>query len=145
MKPEIINLLKWEDIRDVIGATGIFLFDYDKEFYQGVLENLRRSSMSESKKRYLYLIEKAEQATGAKATRSKNYWSVLTRSFVSYRMWKEGMTFMDIGRICDRDHATIINQVRKVEDIIGMPKAFKDEYDLYVKFENMLEDGEEEQ
>ena len=147
MNPEITNLLTWEDVKEIVNAADSIVPDItaypdERKYYKDVLKRLR-DNLTEKQRHYLYLVGKAEGATGYKATRRRDYQSVLTRSFVSYRLWKEGMTYMDIGRLSGKAHATIMNQVRNIADMMTMPSAFKNEVALYCKFEESLEDGEE--
>ena len=147
MSPEITNILTWEDIKEIVNAADsiaqdITTYPGERRYYKDVLKKLR-GNLNEKQRHYLYLIGKAEEATGYKATRRRDYRSVLTRSFVSYRLWKEGMTYMEIGRLSEKNHSTVLNQIRNVSNMMTMQSAFKEEVGLYCKFEQSLEDGEE--
>ena len=98
--------------------------------------------MNIGRRYYLYMLKIAEEATGLEATSRRTYGSVLVRSFVSYRLRQEGWSYGDIGDVAGKDHATIMHQVRKVEDMLSLPAVFKNENALYYKFERLLEDGE---
>ena len=150
MKPEVLSLLNWEEVKEIVTAADeigpeIAMVADERSYYRAVLRKVMENNIDKKQRHYLYLIKKAEKATGCKATRKRTYDSVITRSFVSYRLWKEGMTYMEIGRITGKDHTTIINQVRKVADMNKLPKMYARELEMYSNFENSLNDGDDEE
>lgn len=150
MKPEVLSLLNWEEVKEIVTAADeiepeIAMNADERSYYRAVLRRLIENNVDKKQRHYLYLIGMAENATGCKATRKRTYDSVLTRSFVSYRLWKEGMTYMEIGRLTGKDHSTIINQVRKVADMNKLPKMYARELEMYSNFENSLNDGYDEE
>ena len=148
MKPEVLSLLTWKDIREIMKNSDVLynelFFPTERDYYTYILERLKDTNIDERVERYIYLTRKAEQATGYKATRRKDYWSVLTRAFVSRQLWNEGMSYMDIARISKRNHATIMNQVRIIDDMLTWPKMYADELSKYNTFLNSLENAEQD-
>ena len=147
MNPNIISNLTWEDLKEimnVVNECNSSTYASEKDYYRKILRILRMNNVDKHTERFLYLTEKAEEATGYKATRKRDYGSILTRSFVSYRLWKEGMTYLEIGKISEKCHATVINQVNKVKDMMSLPKMYDAELRMYAEFEDSLEDGKED-
>lgn len=146
MKPELLSLLNWKDIRTIIEASESFPLRYPDEraYYNDILAKVRETNKDERVERYLYLTAKAEAATGAKATRRRDYFSVLTRSFVSRQLWREGMSYKEIARISGRNHATIMHQVKTLEDMAAFPKMYEKELEMYNKFIESIEHAEQE-
>ena len=150
MKPEVLSLLTWEEVKEIVIASDemepeIAMNADEKSYYRAVLRKVIEKNIDKKQRHYLHLISKAEKATGCKATRKRTYDSMITRSFVSYRLWKEGMTYMEIGRLTGKDHATIINQVRKIADMTRLPKMYARELEMYANFENSLTNGDDEE
>lgn len=97
-----------------------------------------------AKERYKLLVRIAEDVWGYKLTRNKSYDDTRIRMFVSFRMKREGYPVSDIGKAMGRHHASIINQVRKMENVFDEPVFYAEEYAKYAMFEDIINkyDGE---
>ena len=59
---------------------------------------------------------------------------VWARNMVAYRLNQEGLSFERIGRILNRDHATIFHSVRRCSDIFKYPSMYREELALWETF-----------
>lgn len=88
--------------------------------------------------RYLQVLSVAERASGVRLTESREAGNALIRSIVAYRLVKEGYHYSEIGKAMGRNHSTISHYVRKVENMLSVPLAYRREVQQFKRFEEML-------
>lgn len=69
--------------------------------------------------------------------------SSLGRNMIAYQLRKEGYTSSQIGRLLQRNHATVVNMIAKIQDLIEFPNTFLDEEEIWNKFQLKLREHDE--
>ena len=87
--------------------------------------------------RYAVLLEAAEKVFGRKLTDSLERENILIRTFISYKLRKEGYSNGEIGRRMNRDHSSVTHMYKKVTEMISVPNAYKDEMEKLKLFESL--------
>lgn len=90
--------------------------------------------------RYGQILSVAEQTTKMKLTDTREAGNALIRSIVAYRLVKEGYHYTEIGTAMGRNHSTISHYVRKVENMLSIPVAYKREISLFKEIERILDE-----
>ena len=153
MKKKLLQALTWMDIVEIVEASND-LFDAEiyqqrnpnetypdtESFYKGVLQRLRKSNDCPPpiEERYPVVLDAAEQATGWKLSDLRTSENTLIRLFVAHRLHNEGYSYSQIGRQMKRDHSSITHMYKRVEEMMSVPFAFKEELKLYEKFNELL-------
>ena len=88
--------------------------------------------------RYPVLLEAAEKVFGRKLTNTSERDNILIRTFISYKLRKEGYSNGEIGRRMGRDHSSVTQMGKKMEDMLSVPEAYKYEVEKYREFESEL-------
>ena len=97
-----------------------------------------------AKERYKQLLHLSEKAWDRKLTCWKSYDDTRIRMFVSYKMREEGYSYGQIGKAMDRHHSSIINQVKRMNNVFDEPVFYAEEVSKYELFNEMVKeyDGE---
>jgi chromosomal replication initiation ATPase DnaA len=90
--------------------------------------------------RYKQVLSVAEQTTKMKLTETREAGNALIRSIVAYRLVKEGYHYSEIGKAMGRNHSTISHYIRKVENMLSVPFAYRREICLFKEFERLLDE-----
>lgn len=149
MSPELLSLLTWKDIEDIIDAADGLMDKYGEDirsmandfpnketFYEAVLQRLNgRTPCGE---RYASLLPAAEAATGTRLTERRSNDNTLVRVFLAYRLSEEGYGLSEIGRAMGRNHSTISHLIKRFRDMLLLPIVYKEEIALYKRFEGMI-------
>jgi len=88
--------------------------------------------------RYAVLLEVAEKVLGRKLTNSNESDNILIRTFISYKLRKEGYSNREIGRQMGRNHSSVTLMGKKMEDMLSVPESYKYEVGKYKEFEAEL-------
>lgn len=64
---------------------------------------------------------------------------VWPRHIVSYRMRSDGYSYTQIGECFKKNHATVINAVKRVREMLKYPKAYEKEMKIWEEFNKKLE------
>jgi len=79
----------------------------------------------------IFVLSSVEEATGlidiTQKTRKREYVDARRIAYLIFRKL-HNKTYLDIARIFDRNHATIIYSVKSAEDLLETDPAFKDMY-----------------
>lgn len=154
MMRDLLKQMTWEDIGEILQLR----IDVEQEFHnrnyseieswatqsnpieKEVLRRLRDKydAIPNPSERFAEIKEAAERATGTRLGKSRERWNMLVRCFISRQMRREGYSLSEIGKAMGRDHASIVNQTRKLEWMLSHPKAYMDEADKYERFLNEL-------
>lgn len=70
--------------------------------------------------------------------RESNY--VWARAMVAYQMTREGFSTLEIGRMMDKTHATIIHLRDKMRNALKYPIMHQDIIELWTQFQNKIQD-----
>lgn len=92
--------------------------------------------------RYAILLETAEKVFGRKLSNSLERENILIRTFISYKLRAEGYSNGEIGRRMNRDHSSVTQMGKKMEDMLSIPEAYKYEVGKYREFERALADND---
>lgn len=142
MNKSILRNLTWEDINEIVVAVyRIPTCDMDAEhYYKSVLAYLRNENNIPPpiEETYPKVLQAAEQATSWMLTDSRERENTLIRSFVAYKLHKDGYSYAEIGKIMKRDHSTITHLANRMRDMLSLPNAYKWEVQQYKRFEEML-------
>jgi chromosomal replication initiation ATPase DnaA len=105
------------------------------------LINVLTASMEDKdiEKRFTQLKTAAEELIGEdilQDTRERDL--VFARKMVAYVLRKEGFSLNAIGRRLQKDHSTICTLCKTMQYVIDYPICYTDEYDLWLKFKEMI-------
>ena len=134
MNAKILSLMTEDDVREIYEVIEDFGSCSD------VLPILREryGCKPPSVERYEILLRAAEYATNWSLSAERTNENTLVRCFVSYQMRKEGYTFYEIAHLMKRDHSSIIYHVKRMTNILSVPKAYKKELAMWSEFERIL-------
>lgn len=65
---------------------------------------------------------------------------VWARTMVAYQLTTEGYSSNEIARMIHKDHATILYMRNKMQDALHYPNAYKDIIDIWMQFQNKIQD-----
>ena len=140
MRQGLLNILTTNDVQEILYAGELIRNQCGTPTAESILhllldENKCRPSIGE---RFPFVLSCAELAVGQPLAdvRDKNNTNI--RSFVSFQLHMEGYSYTDIGRMMRRDHSTVIHLVRKMEDMLSLPQAYKQEINMYNKMLELL-------
>ena len=94
--------------------------------------------------RYDILLRAAEEVWGYKLYWTRTREDTNIRMFIAYKMRLEGYTYSEIGKAMKRSHASILNLVRRMNDVFDLPKVYATEYVKYKEFEELVAKYDEE-
>ena len=147
MRQGLLKQLMWEDIQEIWFETDKTLHSEPvkamataSERFSLALKNLREKNDCHPPigERYPFVLSCAELSVGQPLANMRDKNNTIIRSFVSYQLHREGYSYTDIGRMMKRDHSTVIHLVRKTEDMLSLPQAYKQEVDMYNKMQELL-------
>lgn len=103
-------------------------------------ESLVREEKDEGKRfQTLYAIATEMFGKGI-LTSFRDYELTLGRRFIAWQMREEGYSFLSIGKVMVRHHASIIHMCKLTEDVLRYPEMFKRETALWKEFQNKLKE-----
>jgi len=85
--------------------------------------------------RYAVVLEAAEKVFDRRLTNTRDRVNLLIRSFVAHKLRGEGYSNGEIGRRMNRNHSSVTNMGKKMEDMLSVPEAYKSEVAKYKEFE----------
>ena len=153
MKQSVLTLLTWDEAQEIhieVSRTLSELDNLEDEFpkwssstedaYKEVLRRLREryDCNAPIADRYAEVLSAAEEAVGVKLNPGRNAMTTTVRSFVAYRLHKEGYPYTDIGRMMGRDHSSVIHLVERKENALSVPGAYKSETEMFNRFNEIL-------
>ena len=153
MTKEILDQLTWMDVQEIWHTTERTLQSIPEEpgnwpewayntstRFTEALNRIRKDNnvLPPVFDRYVILIAAAEHASGYKLTDSREAWNALIRAIVAYRLVKEGYHLMEIGRAMNRNHSTVSHYIRKVDNMLSVPLAYKREIAILEEFEKLV-------
>jgi len=153
MTKEILEQMTWEDVQEIWYTTEQTLQSVPLEpsewpewayntstRFTEALNRIRKDNgvPPPTFDRYVILISAAERAAGFKMTDSREAVNPLIRSIVAYRLVKEGYHYSEIGKAMNRNHSTISHYVRKVENMLSVPLAYRREMAILNEFERLV-------
>ena len=153
MKQSVLTLLTWDEAQEIyieVSRTLSELDNVEDEFpkwssstedaYKEVLRRLREryGCTAPIAERYAEVLAAAERAVGVKMNPGRDAVTTTVRSFVAYRLHKEGYSYNDIGRMMGRDHSTVVHLVERKENALSVPGAYKSETEMFNRFEEIL-------
>lgn len=139
MRESLLKQMTWEDVREIRTTNPGGLFKSDEQFHKAVLSFLRNKhhTIVPIEERFPGVLACAEIACGQPLTDTRERGNTIIRQFVAYRLVKEGYHYSEIGRVMGRNHSTISHYIRKVENMLSVPKAYRREIQLFERFEGL--------
>lgn len=140
MRQELLKTLTAEDIQEILDSGQLLWENREEPTAANILHHLldENDCPQSIGERFPLILKAAEQATSWKLTNSRVRENTLIRSFVAYRLRKEGYSHSEIGKMINRDHSTITHLVFRMRDMLSLPNAYKLEVEQYKRFEEML-------
>ena len=154
MKKSVLTLLTWDEAQEIYIAVSGTLSELDnhpdgefpkwssstEDCFKEVLRRLREryDCLAPIAERYAEVLAAAEEAVGVKMNPGRNAMTTTVRSFVAYRLHKEGYSYTDIGRMMGRDHSSVIHLVERKENALSVPGAYKKETEMFNRFNELL-------
>lgn len=143
MRQELLKLLTWEDVKEIVGVALSTPFDEptpEDECYKEFLRILLKNNECPPSigLRFPVVMSAAEQATGRKLSGERSKENTTFRAFVAYKLREEGYTYSDIGKMLQRDHSTVMHLCNIMRDMLSVPMAYQDEMKMYREFERLL-------
>jgi len=134
MNTKILSLLTEDDIREIYEVIEDFGSCSD------VLPILREryGCKPPSVERYEIVLRAAESACGWRLGPERNAANTLIRCLVSRRMKEEGYSYSEIAHLMGRDHSSIVYHVKRMDNILSVPEAYKKEMAMWKEFERIL-------
>ena len=88
-----------------------------------------------------HLMEKVAKVMGRESiwSRSRDAEAVWARTFVAYQMIRECYTTTEIGKQMLKDHATVVNMRKKMQNALELPHAYKDIMIIWNEFQKQIE------
>ena len=100
--------------------------------------NKQRSLDEIAAERYELIVSAAEEATGWKLSTTRCAESSTIRTFVAYKMRSEGFSYERIGKVMHRNHSTVAHLIKKMEDMLSVPNAYREELGMFNRMVEML-------
>jgi len=148
MKPSVLTLLTWDEVQEIYTEALMVNEEHHRQFGESVseenckdtLRSLREryDCMAPIAERYAEVLPAAEEAVGVKLNPGRDALTTTVRSFVAYRLHKEGYSYTDIGRMMGRDHSSVIHLVERKENALSVPGAYKSETEMFNRFNEIL-------
>lgn len=140
MRQELLKILTADDVQEILDAGQLLWENYEEPTARNILRHLLEDNACTPSvgERFPFVLSCAEQAVGRKLSRERCEDNTLIRSFVSYRLRKEGYGYSETGRMIQRDHSTVIYLYNKAQDMLSVPKAYRKEIEMFRKFEELL-------
>lgn len=86
-----------------------------------------------------YLLKTAAGVIGiseiGKSQEATNVWG---RTLVAAQLKQEGMSESKIGRLLNKNHATVAHMLYNLKCVLSIPNAYKERYRQYILFTNTL-------
>jgi len=141
MRRELLKILTEKDIDEILETEKSLWRDTAIPTSGDVLKKLLdkyeyHTSIGE---RFSYVLSCAEKAVGKKLSRNRSKEDTLIRAFVTYALKSEGYGYSEIGRLLERDHSTVIHLYNKVNDMLSLPGAYKEETAMYKDFNRLMD------
>lgn len=151
MEVELLKQMTWKDVRDICSflrslsvpesefRKNFYVTDKDEIEYSYIRNELiRKFDKPKCNDRFEVVLNAAESAVGFKLTDVCSRSNTTVRTFVAYKLSKEGYKLSEIGRCMQRHHSTVIHMIGKMNDMFSLPKMYSKEIELYRKFEKKL-------
>lgn len=147
-----LQTLSWRDIVEIVemsndvfddevyaGRNPNETYPTTEAYYRAVLRRLRKANNMPPPvdERFPQILKAAETVVGCKLTDTRSMPNTMIRSFVAYRMHKEGYSHHEAGVYLERDHATMTYLYYKVADMFSVPDAYKEEIEMLERFESL--------
>ena len=94
--------------------------------------------------RYDILLQIAEKVWGYKLYWTRTREDTNIRMFIAYKMRLEGYTYSEVGKAMKRSHASIMNLVRRMNDVFDVPMSYANEKVKYDEFESAVNEFDRE-
>lgn len=65
---------------------------------------------------------------------------VWARTMVTYQLLQEGFSTTEAGRMIGKDHSTVINMRRRMQDALSLPQAYRDIVEIWNEFQKRIQD-----
>lgn len=120
----------------------LWLSDSDKRRLITILQESMQSNESDDQRfKELLLIAESVAGKGVK-TATKERYAVIGRRILAYQLRKEEYTTVKIGKLLNRNHASISCMVAEMENALTFPKAFPEEIQMFNEFQKRLKEQE---
>ncbi len=140
MRLELLKILTADDIREILNAEELLR----QQEGEPTAEKILRSILDENEcppsvgERFPLVLSCAEIAVGRKLSRERCKDNTTIRAFIAYQLRQEGYGYNEIGRMMQRDHSSVIHLYKLMCDILSVPNAYKDEIEMFQRFEEEL-------
>lgn len=138
MRYELLKCLSWQDVKEIVDTADEMGTGRDggQMYYNEVLALIRsRNDCSVPVgERYEDLVKIAEKVVGVRLGKSKERDNTIIRMLVAHRLSKEGYGRTETGRAMGRDHASVLNLIRRMDDALSLPRVYRRENELYRLF-----------
>ena len=140
MRQGLLKILTTDDIEEIICTARELCDNSVRPTSQNILSHLINESKCHPSivERFPFVLACAELAVGQPLADSRDKNNTNIRSLVAFQLHMEGYSYTDIGRMMKRDHSTVIHLVRKMEDMLSLPQAYKQEINMYNKMHELL-------
>ena len=133
--------LRMKRLTDYLTMTCLSLPVEDKEKLISILSRSVRGDVYETQfQRLMCALDVMSRTFGIdirKRCRLQEYADL--RSVFCYRMRMEGIPYKVIGKMVERDHSTVMNSCRRMDDALKYPRAFPELVQKFNQFEEALE------
>lgn len=139
MRQDLLKILTADDIQEILDAGQTAWEQYEEPTAGNILRHLLEENGCPPSvgERFPFVLRCAEMAVGRKLSRARSEENTLIRSFVSYRLRKEGYGYSETGRMLQRDHSTVIYLCNKAQDMLSVPNAYRREVEMFNEFERL--------
>jgi len=148
MKQSVLTLLTWDEVQEIFTEALMVNEEHSRMFGESVSEENCKDTLRSLRdrydciapiaERYDEVLDAAEKAVGVKLNPGRDAMTTTVRSFVAYRLHKEGYSYTDIGRMMGRDHSSVIHLVERKENALSVPGAYKTENEMFNRFNELL-------
>ena len=148
MKPSVLTLLTWDEVQEIYTEVLLTVEALSRPFSESASQDNCKCALRMLRERYdctapiaeryEEVLAAAEEAVGVKLNPGRDAVTTTVRSFVAYRLHKEGYSYTDIGRMMGRDHSSVIHLVERKENALSVPGAYKSETEMFNRFNEIL-------
>jgi chromosomal replication initiation ATPase DnaA len=107
-----------------------------------LIAEIRNSIEQERIQRYETVKSIVESVVCHKITDSRKRMNVRCRMFICYIMRKDGYTLEEIGKLMKKNHVTVLYSIRRMEDMLSLPRLYKEEIEQLKQIEELVYETE---
>lgn len=127
------------DRKDLVIAYGTHLtIDDRKDVIKALLDSIERDTV-DVPSLYAALVSFAEAATGHRLDTRRTRANTEIRMMVAHRLRAAGVSQPETGRLMGRDHATVNWLLKRMDDAISVPWAYRELLDRFNAFNQMAD------